>query len=370
MTPVFNFPPNVDTGCINNWQPYQNDDAPNKNGIAAGEFDCNNTAFVGKVNVGKYWSPGRIQTIKPTGIYAQTNGSKEVLYTNGSFYLANNPNYSYYWIPYDGSGKAPDNAVKVRSEIGAYALPVARVKIDGKMEIGAVALPVASFPDGKDNYKLYGSFEFLVCDPYPKYQCGQVWKQFNNTSLKIDGFKVGSTNFIGRSCGHKLGRAVDAGVYFIDKLTKSEGFDNSSTASYLVKNSNYNYTWIASTNGHKVPNALEQHSEGHFPFYIGTIRVNSQDFIGKVLPGQGLICIDANGKLKSSSSYFVLTCTSNDVSQGVYQEEIDEDWFNEFWCPEKKVWNYEEEKCQCKRELKIVGRSEKVKWNEKFCRYE
>ncbi|KAG5667336.1 hypothetical protein PVAND_015319 [Polypedilum vanderplanki] len=176
---------------INNWQPYQNDDAPNKNGIAAGEFDCNNTAFVGKVNVGKYWSPGRIQTIKPTGIYAQTNGSKEVLYTNG------------------------------------------------------------------------------ICDPYPKYQCGQVWKQFNSTSLKIDGFKVGSTNFIGRSCGHKLGRAVDA----------------------VLKIQTIIILGLPSTNGHKVPNALEQHSEGHFPFYIGTVRVNSQDFIGKVLPGQGLIIL-------------------------------------------------------------------------------
>lgn len=142
------------------------DKAPAKNGVAAGEYDCNNTAYIGKYKPRDVVYAGRIQIVNKTGFYYPS--SSDVGYAaNGSYYLVDNPNYTYRWINFEG-GKMPDNMVLARNDIGPIATPYARSKISGHTEIGWVSIPIAIFPEAGD---LYTEYELLVCDPVPKYQC-------------------------------------------------------------------------------------------------------------------------------------------------------------------------------------------------------
>ncbi|KAG5667260.1 hypothetical protein PVAND_015248 [Polypedilum vanderplanki] len=382
MTPLLpNTKPNVDTGCINNWQPYKNDDAPTKNGISAGEHDCNNTAFVGKAKPTILYYPGRIQVTPNAGFYT-TEKFKNVYMTNGSYYLVDNPNYTYKWIEYDGENN-PDNTVYVRSDIGTIAIPVVRSKIDGKTEIGRSSYPTGIFSNEKKGEEYFSNYELLVCDPVPKYQCAQDWKIFNVNDTKAvekDGFNAGVFNdsipvYIGRSCDFGIGRIQispqsAAGLYYIDDRKNEVLFDNSNETEYLVQNPSYTYKWVPSRSGVKVVNALELHKEGHRPFYIGMTRINDNVVVGKVRPGDGLFFIDpVTGKQRSVNSYNVLTCTSPEPKNGVYVEESDDDWYGDFWCPDKKVWNFEESKCVCKQKFRDLEYSGIGKWNNETCSY-
>jgi hypothetical protein len=215
---------------------------------------------------------------------------------------------------------------------------------------------------------------------------GQQWKSFDVTAPPpSDGFTLGSSSngvesFIGRAtrkcingCDFGLGGAqvaAPAGVHFLDDLTATEAFDNSSSAEYLVRNASYTYKWLPSRSGVKVPNALELHREGHRPFYIGTTRINDDVFVGKVRPGEGLFFVDpVTGGLKSTSSYNVLTCTQPDTSLGMFQEESDDDWFGSFGCPTRKSWSFTQWRCVCKDEFRGIFSAAGAKWDEATCSY-
>ncbi|KAG5667347.1 hypothetical protein PVAND_015330 [Polypedilum vanderplanki] len=356
--PSFDKLPNYDIGCINNWQLYKNDDAPVKYGISAGEFDCNNTAYIGKATPFSLTFPGRVQVINNTGIYVLSQKKEVLINDNTSFYLANNLNYTYYWVDFEGT--VPQNSVFSRSSNGFF-FAVTRVKRNGYVRIGYTVPPFGTFPneDGT-NDESDSNFEVLVCDPWPKYQCAQNWKKFdvNNTNvgIKVDGFDVKNFNgnssfYIGRSCDYGLGSIQlsppsAAGLYYADDLLGNLVFDNSNKTEYLVKNSSYTYKWQPSRDGKKVANALELHKEGRRPFYIAKTRINGNVVIGKVRPGDGLFFINpTTGKQESTGSYEVLTCTSPDPSNGEYEEESDEEWFTEHWCPIGMKWCNEREKC-------------------------
>jgi hypothetical protein len=113
--------------------------------------------------------PGRIQTTSKAGFYASMQRTE--VYINSSFYLANNPNYTYYWVNFDGS--IPNNVVFARSNVGAFALPITRVKENGHVKIGILIYPTGNFVNkDKTNDENLENFELLVCDPWPKYRCG------------------------------------------------------------------------------------------------------------------------------------------------------------------------------------------------------
>lgn len=183
-----------------------------------------------------------------------------------------------------------------------------------------------------------------------------------NSGPKVDGFQVGNFNtnfsvYIGRSGERNLGRAQatpaeKAGVYYLNQLNLKTAFDNSPhTAEYLVKNPNYHYKFVQSRNGVKVHNALGLHREGNQSFYIGIARILENTYVGKVIPGEGLVFIDKNDNRVIITSYEVLTCTSPDVANGINEKESDENWYGGFWCPAKKIWSYEREKCICQKEF-------------------
>jgi hypothetical protein len=205
---------------------------------------------------------------------------------------------------------------------------------------------------------------------------GQEWKKYNlDNATSTDGFPV-RTSYIGRGttkcingCDYEVGRIqTDPGVFYLDELSETEKFDNT-TVEYLVKNPNYTYRWVPSRSGVKVENALELHKEGHYPFYIGKIRVNEDMFIGKVKPGEGIFFVGPNGKQVTISSYSVLTCTSSDASNGVYEEKSDEDWFSTFGCPVRKSWSFKQWRCVCNDEFKHIFVTSGAKWDEATCSY-
>ncbi|KAG5667235.1 hypothetical protein PVAND_015225 [Polypedilum vanderplanki] len=369
--------PNIDdpNGCIHNWQPYNNDDAPSKNGIAAGEYDCGNTAYIGKGKDHGLFVPGRIQTISPIGFYA-TSGNRPIYLTNGSYYLVDNPNYTYYWKPFETD--LLKNTVYVRNDVGSFTMAILRTKVKGKVLVGKFLYPMAIFADEYGNDSYFDDYEVLVCDPWPKYKCAQQWKKLN-ANISVDGFSVDSTSFIGRGtrkcingCDYGLGKIQSGsnGVNYLDDLTSTAVFDNSSNVEYLVKNPSDTYKWQPSRNGVKVVNALELHKEGHRPFYIGMTRINDNVVVGKVRPGDGLFFIDpVTGKQQSTSSYEVLTCTSPDASNGEYEEESDADWFGSFGCPVRKEWSFIKWRCVCRDEFRGVFAASGAKWNEETCSY-
>ncbi|KAG5667176.1 hypothetical protein PVAND_015171 [Polypedilum vanderplanki] len=375
-TPFYAFPPNKDddTGCINNWQLYNNDDAPAKNGIIAGEYDCNNTAYVGKATIESVVTVGRIQTYPKSGFISNLGG-KTVLITNGSYYLVDNPNYSYYWVSLNGNN-LPKNAVYARNDVGSWKYGIGRVKVNGHMQVGYIVYPLLFAMNDAEMITLYNDFEVLVCDPWPKYKCAQQWKKLN-TNISVDGLSVDSTSFIGRGtrkcingCDYGLGKIQSGsnGVNYLDDLTATAVFDNSSNVEYLVKNPSDTYKWQPSRNGVKVVNALELHKEGHRPFYIGMTRINDNVVVGKVRPADGLFFIDpVTGKQQSTSSYEVLTCTSPDASNSEYEEESDADWFGSFGCPVRKQWNFIKWRCVCRDEFRGVFAFSGAKWNEEIC---
>jgi hypothetical protein len=120
---------------------------------------------VGKGQIGALSYPGRIQTVGETG-FSVSIGGAEVYIQNGSYYLADNPNYTYYWVNY--AGHTPANSVFARSTLIPYPLAAGKAKINGHMEIGFVSDPVMELTG-----VLVRNFEVLVCDPWPKYQCGK-----------------------------------------------------------------------------------------------------------------------------------------------------------------------------------------------------
>ncbi|KAG5671369.1 hypothetical protein PVAND_001570 [Polypedilum vanderplanki] len=330
-------PPNVDSpsGCINKWLPYNNDDAPAKNGIAAGEYDCGNTAYVGKGTPYTLVSSGRIQITPNSGFYI-INARKELYMANGSYYLADNPNYTYRWESFDGT--LPINTVYARNDFGNFAFPIPRIQVNGRMTIGRVLFPLANVPDADLGYDVtYSDYEFLVCDPWPKYQCSHQWKQLsaNGSNPAVDGFLVNSVTFIGRTscndlnrCDYGIGQIQQgvSGLNYLDDLGNVI-FDNSSNVEYLLKNSNNFYKWTPSKYGAKVANALKLQKGGNDPFYIGMTRMLGITVVGKVDPGEGLSFIDPfTNKLKKVSAYSVLTCTSSDISNGIYDESTDVNW--------------------------------------------
>ncbi|KAG5672141.1 hypothetical protein PVAND_002295 [Polypedilum vanderplanki] len=369
---------NTVPSCDNKWLPYNNDNAPAQNGISAGLFDCENPAYVGKRETLGIVLPGRIQTTSPSSFYTISAG-KESFMSNGSFYLADNPNYSYYWVPC--SGEIPSNVVLINQPVGLLSMGISRVKVNGKMLIERFLLPVSQSPGTDGMLTSYYDFEILVCDPWPKYKCAQQWKKLNanDSNLSIDGFNVDGTSFIGRSiqkcmngCDYGLGKiqSNSTGVNYLDDLTTNAIFDNSSNVEYLVKNSSYTYKWQPSRNGVKVVNALELQKEGHRPFYIGMTRINDKVLVGKVRPGEGLFFIDqVNGKQQSISSYEVLTCTSPDVSNDEDEEEKDVNWFSSFGCPIRRQWSFTKWRCVCLDEFRGLFAFSGAKWNEETCSY-
>ncbi|KAG5667237.1 hypothetical protein PVAND_015227 [Polypedilum vanderplanki] len=375
LTPSYDFPSNKDdeTGCINNWEQYNNDDAPAKNGISAGEYDCNNTAYVGKAKRVPIFTPGRIQIHPQKGFFLTNNP----FITNTSYYLVDNRNYNYYWVPANGNNP-PNNTVYVRSDSGTWKFGIGRVKTNGQMKIGKILYPVMTVSNDNGPPSFFNDFEILVCDPWPKYKCAQQWKKLN-ANISVDGFSVDSTSFIGRGtrkcingCDYGLGKIQSGsnGVNYFDDLTATAVFDNSSNVEYLVKNPSDTYKWQPSRNGVKVVNALELHKEGHRPFYIGMTRINDNVVVGKVRSGDGLFFIDpVTGKQQSTSSYEVLTCTSPDASNGEYEEESDADWYGSFGCPFRKEWNFTERRCVCRDEFRGVFAASGAKWNEEKCSY-
>lgn len=214
----------------------------------------------------------------------------------------------------------------------------------------------------------------------------QQWKKYTgDKSPETDGFNVGTytdeiSSYIGRGtskcingCDYDLGRiqidpSTSSGAYYLNDLPAVEKFDNI-TAEYLVKNPNYFYKWTASRSGIKVENALEIHKEGHLPFYIGVTQINDNVFIGKVRPGEGLYFVDINGKQKTTSSYNVLTCTSSEVANDIYEEKDDQSWYGPFGCPIRKMWSFKFWKCVCSDEFKGIFISSGAKWNEDTCSY-
>ncbi|KAG5669018.1 hypothetical protein PVAND_016920 [Polypedilum vanderplanki] len=334
--------PNVDLppNCINNWQQYNLNDAPSKDGISAGNYECGNVAYVGYSTQSGRNSPGRVQVINPKGFYIVMK--KKEIFTNDSSirYLVDNPNYTYSWVKYDGSNSVLSNAVYVRAPVGQNKVAITRVNQNGHTKIGSFVSQKGYFPsnDGStDEY--HTNFEFLVCDPWPKYKCAQQWKKLNanGSNPSIDGFNISSNSFIGRSirkhingCNLVLGKIQGSSVNYVDDLTGVAVVDNSSFVEYLVKNSSYNYKWISSTRGEKVKNALILHKEGFSPFYIGMTNINSNLVIGKVLPNKGLLYLDpVSGKSQATDSYNVLTCTSPDPSNGEDNERHHfHSWFN------------------------------------------
>jgi hypothetical protein len=357
---------------VNKWIPYHNDDAPTKNGVSAGGIDCNHTVYVGKGKTsGGVFLPGRIQTFSPIGFYT-LNYNIETYFQNGSYYLEDNPNYTYYWVPFISLPHI-ERRVKVYDDVGNYATTVSRLSVDGVTNVGRVGYIAGILPDEDGVGTIYRSFELLVCDPWPRYQCGQDWKAFNASDPSAptrDGYGPNSTLFVGLACDVNVARiqvSAPAGGYYLDPLSASEAFDNE-TAKYLVKNPNNTYKWANTRNGVQVPNALAVHVEGHQPFYIGSVNINNEVFIGKVRPGEGLVFVGPKGKQKTSSSYSVLTCYSPDASNGFYEEDSDEDWYGEHWCPRRKYWNLDQEKCVCHNEYRSNPKKNGV-WDEDSCSY-
>jgi hypothetical protein len=124
-----------------------------------------NTAYVGKIGPNGFWRPGRIQTTTAAGIYAIEKGT-ETLFQNNSFYLANNPSYTYSWVSF--SGALPTNAVKVRNPVGSMAFAVTRLpRIYNETRIGMFMGKEAYFPNANGIAGFYNTYEVLTCNPVP-----------------------------------------------------------------------------------------------------------------------------------------------------------------------------------------------------------
>jgi hypothetical protein len=134
----------------------------------AGEYNYGNTAYVGKIGPNGFWRPGRIQAGLDAGIYTVEKGSEKYFQSN-SFYLANNPSYTYRWVSM--SGTLPTNAVKVRNPVGSMAFAVTRLKIDGLTRIGMFMGKEAYFPTANGGTAFYNFYEVLTCSPIPRYTC-------------------------------------------------------------------------------------------------------------------------------------------------------------------------------------------------------
>lgn len=132
-------------------------------------------AYVGKAYNGDVWQPARIQTAQPgRGAYMEKS-KKSFFVKSGGFFLADNPNYHYYWAE-ASEAISYSNAVSISlSGSGGFVVSIGRLQIDGQTRIGLYhETPGLLFvgSDGIARNALHA--QILLCDPKPANPCGKL----------------------------------------------------------------------------------------------------------------------------------------------------------------------------------------------------
>jgi hypothetical protein len=164
---------------VHEWKAFNNDDAPTKDGIAAGLYDVDNMAYVGKGDVGTIIG-ARIQVSEPeNGAYLMKSG-KSYRQKNGAFYLVDNPNYHYYWVD-SRAGTAHPNAIVVKTaESSTVSSYIGRLQVDGKTNVGRASAVIGMVFVGSNGMAQVGkSYQVLVCDPKPVNPCSKFIINFS-----------------------------------------------------------------------------------------------------------------------------------------------------------------------------------------------
>jgi hypothetical protein len=145
------------------------------------------------------------------------------------------------------------------------------------------------------------------------------WRSYEHGSQEplVNGLYVGNFNqgipaFVGRGVYDDLrvtGRiqvSEPSGLYHpsatrVHYITKG--------AEYLIKNPNYNYSWVSSSNGDYVDDAVSPgYTPGRETHFVGRIKINDRTFYGKMLINVGMYYENANNAEVHTSTYEVLTC--------------------------------------------------------------
>jgi hypothetical protein len=158
---------------VHEWKSYNNDDAPVTDGVAAGLYDVDNMAYVGKGFNDIIDRVARIQVTEPgKGLYMSKSGLP-FFQQSGGFYLYNNPNYDYHWV--DATSEfMPSNIVRIKiggpQSLDCYA---GRLQVDGQTQVSLVAHTMGMFFFDGNTEKVSLNYQVLACTPKPAYQCSK-----------------------------------------------------------------------------------------------------------------------------------------------------------------------------------------------------
>lgn len=145
------------------------------------------------------------------------------------------------------------------------------------------------------------------------------WRTFNgNRDPEIDGiyvglFKVGIPSFVGRAHYDRQfvpGRIQTSSPYGLYHPSAWSIHHITTGVEYLVNNPNYDYSWVDSTNGEFVENAvIPGYTPGRDMWYVGRIKEGDFTYLGKVHRGAKMHYEDANDAEIPTACYQVLVCT-------------------------------------------------------------
>lgn len=148
---------------------------------------------------------------------------------------------------------------------------------------------------------------------------GNKWAPYeNNLQPLTNGVYTDDENstFVGRTTENKdyvVGRVQVTSPSGLLHLTTSGSWSLDTVgAEYLLRNDTSSYQWIDSSYGQPVEHAVSiRKSSSFWPMYIGRVQHNSTyQYIGRVLPAQGLQFHDGNPVEDIITHYQVLTCTT------------------------------------------------------------
>ncbi|CAG9798215.1 unnamed protein product [Chironomus riparius] len=150
--------------------------------------------------------------------------------------------------------------------------------------------------------------------------CIHEWRIYHGTTepllygVFVGNFQSNNPAFIGRGIHENLrvtGRIQTVNPPGLYHVSFGKIHHIPKGVEYLVKNPNYDYKWISSSNGEYVENAI---SPGYTPglelHFVGRMKIDGRTYYGKVLPNVGMYYEDGNQKEVLASQYQIIVCNN------------------------------------------------------------
>ena len=152
-----------------------------------------------------------------------------------------------------------------------------------------------------------------------RYSSVHEWRSYHGTlepmyyGLFVGNFNTGIPAFVGRGSYDDLkvtGRIQTkepTGLFHVSGMGAVHHIKGG--LEYLVKNPNFDYSWVPSVNGEYIDDAISPgYTPGREVHFVGRIEIDGRTFYGKMIPNVGMYYEDASQRTALDKKYEILVC--------------------------------------------------------------